>query len=152
MFIAGCTVAAIGVWRREHGHAFFVAGILSALAQFAAVAAFMLAGRGDDWPTLALVGFECLVNGLGSAILAAGGVMLLGRVFGITTTWQLLELANPTHPLLRRLMSEAPGTYHHSLSAGTSGILLPRRWQAPATLLFCREPGERREPARLVAA
>jgi cyclic-di-AMP phosphodiesterase PgpH len=118
MLIAACTVAAIGVWRRERGHAFFVAGIVAALAQFAVAAGFMLAGRGDDWPTLALVGFESAVNGLGSAILAAGGVILLGRVFGITTTWQLLELANPTHPLLRRLMSEAPGTYHHSLIVG----------------------------------
>jgi putative nucleotidyltransferase with HDIG domain len=118
MFIAACTVAAIGVWRRERGHAFFVAGIVAALAQFAVAAGFMLAGRGDDWPTLALVGVESAVNGLGSAILAAGGVILLGRVFGITTTWQLLELANPTHPLLRRLMSEAPGTYHHSLIVG----------------------------------
>jgi cyclic-di-AMP phosphodiesterase PgpH len=118
MFVAACAIGAIGVWRRERGHAFFVAGALAALAQFAIAVAFMLAGHGDDWQTLALVGFECAVNGLGSAILAAGGVILLGRVFGITTTWQLLELANPTHPLLRRLMSEAPGTYHHSLIVG----------------------------------
>jgi putative nucleotidyltransferase with HDIG domain len=65
-----------------------------------------------------VIGFETFVNGLGSAMLAAGGGILLGRLFGITTTWQLLELANPTHPLLRRLMSEAPGTYHHSLIVG----------------------------------
>jgi putative nucleotidyltransferase with HDIG domain len=64
------------------------------------------------------IGFECLVNGLGSSIMAAGGGILLGRIFGITTSWQLLELANPTHPLLRRLMNEAPGTYHHSLIVG----------------------------------
>ncbi|MGN0762310.1 MAG: HDIG domain-containing metalloprotein, partial [Aristaeellaceae bacterium] len=28
---------------------------------------------------------------------------------------KLLELANPNHPLLRRLLIEAPGTYHHSI-------------------------------------
>jgi cyclic-di-AMP phosphodiesterase PgpH len=118
MFFVACTAAAISVWRRERGQAFFVAGVLAFLAQVAAVAAFQLAGRGDDWQQLMIVGFECLVNGVGSAILAAGGGMLIGRVFGITTTWQLLELANPTHPLLRRLMNEAPGTYHHSLIVG----------------------------------
>jgi putative nucleotidyltransferase with HDIG domain len=31
---------------------------------------------------------------------------------------QLLELANPTQPLLRRLLMEAPGTYHHSIMVG----------------------------------
>lgn len=118
MFFAACSAAAIGVWRRERGHAFFVAGVLAALAQFTTVLAFALAGQGDDRSVIMLIGFECLVNGLGSAMLAAGGGILLGRLFGITTTWQLLELANPTHPLLRRLMSEAPGTYHHSLIVG----------------------------------
>jgi putative nucleotidyltransferase with HDIG domain len=118
MFVAACSAAAFAVWRRERGHAFFVAGGLAALAQFAAAMAFMLANKGDDWQLSMLIGFECLVNGLDSAILAAGGGILLGRLFGITTTWQLLELANPTHPLLRRLMNEAPGTYHHSLIVG----------------------------------
>src|SRR5207237_9182982 len=40
---------------------------------------------------------------------------LLGTIFGITTPVQLMELAHPDQPLLRRLMQEAPGTYHHSL-------------------------------------
>ncbi len=34
---------------------------------------------------------------------------------------QLLELANPTQPLLRRLLMEAPGTYHHSIMVGNLG-------------------------------
>jgi putative nucleotidyltransferase with HDIG domain len=39
-------------------------------------------------------------------------------VFGILTVFQLLELANPSQPLLRRLLVETPGTYHHSLMVG----------------------------------
>jgi putative nucleotidyltransferase with HDIG domain len=35
--------------------------------------------------------------------------------FGLTTSVTLLELANPSHPLLKQLLMEAPGTYHHSL-------------------------------------
>ena len=42
----------------------------------------------------------------------------LGNLFGITTSFQLLELANPSQPLLRRLLLETPGTYHHSLMVG----------------------------------
>ena len=43
---------------------------------------------------------------------------MLGSVFGILTVFQLLELANPSQPLLRRLLVETPGTYHHSLMVG----------------------------------
>jgi putative nucleotidyltransferase with HDIG domain len=34
------------------------------------------------------------------------------------TTLQLLDLSRPTHPLLRQLLLEAPGTYHHSIMVG----------------------------------
>jgi putative nucleotidyltransferase with HDIG domain len=114
-------VAAVTVWRRDRLHSFFFAGLLVALAQGAVVLAFHLAQRGDDMQLLLIVGAECLVNGLLSATLAAGTVTLLGRIFGITTTMQLLELANPTQPLLRRLLMEAPGTYHHSIMVGNLG-------------------------------
>jgi len=43
---------------------------------------------------------------------------VLGSLFGILTVFQLLELANPSQPLLRRLLVETPGTYHHSLMVG----------------------------------
>jgi putative nucleotidyltransferase with HDIG domain len=43
---------------------------------------------------------------------------VLGNLFGILTGSQLLELANPSQPLLRRLLIETPGTYHHSLMVG----------------------------------
>src|SRR4029077_6285589 len=49
---------------------------------------------------------------------AVGSFAALGSVFGILTVFQLLELANPSQPLLRRLLVETPGTYHHSLMVG----------------------------------
>jgi putative nucleotidyltransferase with HDIG domain len=39
-------------------------------------------------------------------------------LFGITSPVRLLELANPNEPLLKRLLIEAPGTYHHSIMVG----------------------------------
>ena len=54
----------------------------------------------------------------GAAVLAAGSFAILGSLFGITTSYQLMELANPSQPLLRRLLLETPGTYHHSLMVG----------------------------------
>lgn len=50
-----------------------------------------------------------------SAILAIGILPILENVFDIVTNMKLLELANPNNPLMRRLLLEAPGTYHHSV-------------------------------------
>ncbi|MDP2954037.1 MAG: HDIG domain-containing protein, partial [Chloroflexota bacterium] len=43
---------------------------------------------------------------------------LLGNIFGISTAFQLLDLAQPTQPLLKELLLSAPGTYHHSIIVG----------------------------------
>ncbi len=40
---------------------------------------------------------------------------LLEWLFNLATTAKLIELSNPNQPLLRRLLLEAPGTYHHSI-------------------------------------
>ncbi len=59
-----------------------------------------------------------LLNGLLSAIIAIGTLPYLESLFRITSAIRLLELSNPNHPLLRRLMMETPGTYHHSILVG----------------------------------
>lgn len=60
----------------------------------------------------------------GAAGLSVGFVVLgilpfIERAFKITTGMTLLELADASQPLLRRLSLEAPGTYNHSLQVAT---------------------------------
>ncbi len=62
--------------------------------------------------------FLGLVNGLASAIGTIGLFPYLESAFGITSQLRLLELSNPNQPLLRKLLMEAPGTYHHSMIVG----------------------------------
>ena len=116
--VVGTMVGGLAVWRRDRMVAYFVAGGEVALVMIVTYLAFFFAGRSDDLTLLSIVGFELLVNGVLSSLLAVGSFALLGRLFGILTTMQLLELANPTQPLLRRLLMEAPGTYHHSIMVG----------------------------------
>ncbi|OWZ83062.1 HD family phosphohydrolase [Natranaerobius trueperi] len=59
--------------------------------------------------------FYGISNGILSAILAIGFLPYLDSAFGLTTSIRLLELANPNHPLLKKLLVDAPGTYHHSI-------------------------------------
>lgn len=55
------------------------------------------------------------VSGIGSAVLAIGLLPFFEASFGILSTMRLIELSNPNHPLLRKILMEAPGTYHHSV-------------------------------------
>ncbi len=45
-------------------------------------------------------------------------LLILDTVFNLNTPLRLLELANPAHPLLKRLLQVAPGTYNHSMQMG----------------------------------
>ncbi len=81
------------------------------------VTVFSLLGARDLRGILELW-FASAASAAGSGIAAVGLFAVLGSVFGILTVFQLLELANPSQPLLRRLLVETPGTYHHSLMVG----------------------------------
>ncbi|MGB4504206.1 MAG: HDIG domain-containing metalloprotein [Syntrophaceticus sp.] len=59
-----------------------------------------------------------VLNGIICSILALGSLPYLEGAFGITSSVRLLELSNPSQPLLKRLLLEAPGTYHHSILVG----------------------------------
>ena len=57
----------------------------------------------------------CIGSGILSGLLCISVQPLLELSFNLPTTNKLLELSNPNSPLLRKLMFEAPGTYHHSI-------------------------------------
>ncbi|MEN8907393.1 MAG: HDIG domain-containing metalloprotein [Clostridiales bacterium] len=54
-------------------------------------------------------------NGLISTIFTIGTLQIWESIFNIVTPLKLLEIGNPNHPLIKKLLLEAPGTYHHSL-------------------------------------
>jgi putative nucleotidyltransferase with HDIG domain len=107
----------ITVRKGEQQHYFVQAGLAIAAAGVAVVGGFSLLGGHDMTGFLQLSG-AALATAVLSSILALGSFSLLGNAFGILTGTQLLELANPSRPLLRRLLTETPGTYHHSLMVG----------------------------------
>ena len=50
-----------------------------------------------------------------SGILAVGLLPFFESIFDVVTNIKLLELSNPNQPLMKKLLMEAPGTYHHSM-------------------------------------
>ncbi len=133
--VVGAVLGTLGVRRSDRLHSYFLAGAMVALGSFAVILVFRLMTKEDDWAGLALMGGLSVVNGLLSASLTVGTFSLLGRLFGITTTMQLLELSDPTQPLLRRLLNEAPGTYHHSIMVGNLAERAAERVGADALLV-----------------
>ena len=96
---------------------FVQAGIAVFVVNALVVSVFSLLGTRDIRGVLELW-FASGASAAGSAVAAVGTFAVLGSAFGILTVFQLLELANPSQPLLRRLLVETPGTYHHSLMVG----------------------------------
>ncbi|MCC2670238.1 MAG: receptor with intracellular metal dependent phosphohydrolase, partial [Armatimonadetes bacterium] len=77
-----------------------------------------------------------VIGGVGSVMLFVLLAAWLERPFRVTTHLTLLELSDPSHPLLRRLAMEAPGTYHHSIIVGNLSEAAAESIGADG--LFCR--------------
>ena len=107
----------VTVRRGDKLQVFIQAGIAVAVVNALVVSVFSLLGERDVRGVVELW-LASAASGAGSAIAAVGTFAVLGSLFGILTVFQLLELANPSQPLLRRLLVETPGTYHHSLMVG----------------------------------
>jgi hypothetical protein len=116
VFLGG-VAGIITVRRGDRFQNFIRAGLTVAIVNVVVVAMFGFLGSHDARGVIELMGAS-IVSAAGSAVAAVGTFAVLGSVFGILTSFQLLELANPSQPLLRRLLVETPGTYHHSIMVG----------------------------------
>lgn len=96
------------------------AGIFIACANVVCILSLGLMNN-DAWPLLLIGGSLGVMNGIFSSIFAYGSLPFLESGFKVTTSTRLLELSNPNQPLLKRLLIEAPGTYHHSILVGNLG-------------------------------
>jgi cyclic-di-AMP phosphodiesterase PgpH len=115
--LVGGLTALLAVTRAERLNAFVRVFFAVAAAHVAVVVAFGALEQRDLAAQAQLIGAG-IFNAAVSVALAAGTFAVLGNLFGIMTVFQMLELANPSNRLLRRLLLETPGTYHHSVMVG----------------------------------
>ena len=88
------------------------------LVHLAALGAFGLV-RATPLDILLGDGLYLIANPFLAAAIVLFAVPVSETLFGKCTNLTLLELLDLNRPLLRQLMLEAPGTYHHSLMVGT---------------------------------
>lgn len=76
-----------------------------------------LIGENDLAPALLRGGYGA-INGVITSVFVIGSLPFWETAFDIITPFRLVDLSNPNQKLLKRLLLEAPGTYHHSLMVG----------------------------------
>jgi len=113
--MVGGVTAALSVRALRRRSNFYVPVLIIALGYLVGALALGLAG---SWSigTIGLRGVWGAANGLVCAGLTFFLLPVAESITGITTDLTLLELSDPSRPLLRRLSLEAPGTYAHSVA------------------------------------
>ncbi len=108
-------ISALVIGKAERLLTFFWAGLAGSLAAVAVIVAFRFPDAATDSVGKLSLLAAGAANGLLSASLAFGLILLAGSLLGIVTNLQLIELSRPDHPLLLLILHNAPGTYQHSL-------------------------------------
>jgi len=119
MVILGGAAGALRTRHIERLSAFLWLGALVALVNLVVVLIFFLPSPDRDTTAYVAASVMALASGALAAALTAILFAPLGSLLGATTVLHLLELAHPSQPLFRRLLLEAPGTYHHSVIIST---------------------------------
>jgi len=118
-FLLNSAMGAYWIQNCRERKVFIKAGLKIGLANIAFASAINIflssfAGVGFLWD----ISFAFL-GGIVAGIVTAGIAPLVEIAFDYTTDIKLLELANLDKPILKKLMIEAPGTYHHSMIVGS---------------------------------
>lgn len=112
--LAGCMVGVYSVSKASHGYSLTKTGVWIAGVNFLIIFATGFIDQVNNMQIL-IQGFFGIFGGIASAVVTTGLLPYLEHTFKITTPIKLLELAKPNHPLQKRLLIDAPGTYHHSI-------------------------------------
>jgi len=108
-------VALLTLPRYEQVGAIFRSGLLAGLTALLTAYGFSAVGLRNQPLQFMLVLGVSFGGGVLSSALTLSGLFLLAPLFDLTTTFRLLELSRPNHPLLQRLLREAPATFHHTM-------------------------------------
>ncbi|MDR7857121.1 HDIG domain-containing metalloprotein [Tissierella sp.] len=117
MHIVSGSIGAIIAIRQEQRHYILLNGLIIGVINLLTLGAVGLA-EGSRGINSFLEGNYSLLNGIIAAMITLGSLPIWENIFSVLTPLKLLELSNPNQPLLKKLLLEAPGTYHHSILVG----------------------------------
>lgn len=92
------------------------AGLFVSIVNIIAIFSMVLLQNGQyDAKEYGIYVLVAVISGISAAVLTIGFLPFFEAGFGILSTMKLIELSSPNHPLLKKILTEAPGTYHHSV-------------------------------------
>jgi hypothetical protein len=113
MILLGGFFATLTLPRYEQTGPIFRSGLFGGVAQAVGIFIFSIDDlRLEPLSLLLKLGIS-VVGGVIGGGLTVGGLFLLTPLFDLTTTFRLIELSRPNHPILQRLLREAPATFNH---------------------------------------
>lgn len=133
--IAGCSLGVYSVRDiKNRSQFFFTTPGVVFITYLIVIAGFSLA-KYVSWSEF---GFSVLMVSISSLFIffTYPIILLLEKIFKVTTDFTLLELGDTNRPLLKELMTKAPGTFHHSLQV--SNLAEAAASAIGANSLLCR--------------
>lgn len=135
MMAAGGTAGILSMSRTEKLNGYFRAGLIIGVANVMVILLFMLLQGNVDPIRVITTSTAGMLNGIFSAGIGVAGLYIVSNVLNMPTSLRLIELSQPNHPLLQRLLRDAPGTYQHSLQVANLVELAAERIGANALLV-----------------
>ncbi len=114
LMVLSSVISSMLVFRVFQRGRLFVSGLFISLINVLAILAFSVMNNLELNIALENV-FLGGIAGILCSIITIGSLPFWEVAFKILTPSKLLELANPSHPILKKMLLEAPGTYHHSI-------------------------------------
>jgi len=111
-------VSVFAIHRASQRSALLRAGLLAAAGSALSAVSLIIIGNDFAARELLFALAFAAAGGIVTAVLVIGLLPFFEGAFGILSPLKLVELSNPNHPLLRKLLTETPGTYHHSVMVG----------------------------------
>ena len=116
LFVSGISILFVMQNKRKR-MSLLISGVLGSVLYCITISAcYMVVGYAWNRQRLVFLGSQALTIVMIS-LLCTGIAGILESVFDLLTNARLYELSNLNHPLLRRLMQKAPGTFQHSITA-----------------------------------
>lgn len=118
MSLVMCFTAVHALHKASQRSSILKAGIMVSLFGLVTMLILFLLDSHYTVKDIAFASGFTIAGGLLTAIFVIGLMPFFETAFGILSPLKLVELSNPNHPLLRKLLTETPGTYHHSIMVG----------------------------------
>lgn len=114
LFVVGNISAILTLRDAGRLNNYFISGVVIGIANTTVVAIFsvLISGNIDDFTNIVAAFFSGIVIVPTTSFAAMYALTLM---FNLPTAFKLIDLSQPSKPLLQRLLREAPGTYQHSL-------------------------------------